>query len=993
MSKKSKRIAGKSKAVADTARWPVVTEVPPPYGHGEAALFALTLFLSAALLFTVQPMFAKMVLPRLGGAQAVWNACLVFYQAALLGGYLYAHLSLKWLGPRRQAIMHLGLLALAWISLPIRITDEWLPPATTFPAPWLWLLLTIALGLPFFAVSASAPMLQAWFARTGKTAAGRDPYFLYAASNLGSMLGLASYPLLMETHLTLAGQSLSWAIGFGLLTVLIAACAARLWMAPASKPSGNVGAASPEKLVAITARRRLRWLALSLVPSSLLMGVTTYITSEIIQMPFLWVLPLEFYLLTFVLVFAPRTLLPLKWMLVVQVPLMVLAAASLLFNPAGMREMLILGSLHLVVFFVTAMVCHGQLAADRPEPARLTEFYLWVSLGGVVGGLFSALLAPLLFDRAVEYPLMLAAACMLRPMRKGASRARFLDRRDVVPIIAILLCLAGAWCLRTDMFISAKHVNDGWIMRLEIVGLAAVSAFLLARGPVVFGLAIAAVATIGAWTVQTDLQLLHAERSFFGILRVEYDSLLNTHQLLHGTTTHGLQSQYDDQRHEPQGYYHRTGPLGEIFAALKPRRPMAEVGILGLGAGGIAAYAEPGERFTFYEIDPAVERIAWNPNYFTFLTDCRGKPEVILGDARLKLEHGPKRKFDLLILDVFSSDSVPVHLMTREALQLYCSRITPHGILAFHISSRYLNLEPALGRLAVDAKPPLTARIWDDRSEEKQRTAALAGWYPSIWLVMARSLDDLGALARSAHWTAPQCDPGSAWSDDFSNIVGTLLWRSGAMHLAPKKWMTSGKAERAEAHAALANYMLSQGRTDDAIDQFRRSLEFDADNAAVHYALGAALASLGKTEEAADEYASALLIDPGNAKAHFGLGVAAGKLGKPDEAILGFRHAIELDPKYFEAYINLGHVLLDRKKFQEAQKCYRKGLTVKPDNADLHYGLGRALMQLGQVKPDALDEFRRALQLAEQAGNAALADKIMGEIRRCEAWPWEEGKK
>jgi Tfp pilus assembly protein PilF len=433
--------------------------------------------------------------------------------------------------------------------------------------------------------------------------------------------------------------------------------------------------------------------------------------------------------------------------------------------------------------------------------------------------------------------------------------------------------------------------------------------------------------------------------------------------------------------------------LGDIFAALKPRRPLTEVGILGLGTGGIATYAEPGERFTFYEIDPAVERIARNTDYFTYLADCRGMTDVILGDARLKLERGPERQFDLLILDVFSSNSVPLHLMTREALELYCSRLRPHGVLAFHISSRYFNLEPVLGRLAADAKPPMAARIWRDDAEVKKRTMSIAGWFPSTWLVMARDPDDLGAIARLAHWLAPKCDAGPAWSDDFSNLVDTMLWRSSGMNLVPERWFTSGRVERAEAHAAIANYMLEAGRIDDAIDQYRRSVELDSDSAAVHYGLAFALAQNGKTEEAADEYASSLLIDPHNAKAHLGLGVAAGKLGKFDEAKLGFRHALEVDPNYVDAYINLGNILLERKELNEALKCYRQGLAVKPDNANLHYGLGQALMLRGNVKPEALDEFRRALQLAERAGNAALTDKIMAAIRRCEAWPWDEGKK
>ncbi len=657
------------------------------------------------------------------------------------------------------------------------------------------------------------------------------------------------------------------------------------------------------------------------------MGVTTHITSEITQLPLLWVVPLELFLLTFVLVFSPRMVLPLKWMLRVQPPLMVLAAASLLFHAAGLREMLLFGSLHLIVFFVTVLICHGQLAADRPEPARLTEFYLWMSLGGVIGGLFCALFAPLLFNQALEYPLMLAAACMLRPKASGQGtrrptpqsglqadvtnagrRGRFVDRRDVVPVMALLLCLAVAWCLRSDIVISASLVNDGFLMRLSIMGLAAGSALLLARRPSLFGFAVAAVATIGLWTVQTGLKVLHTERSFFGILRVEYDSLWNTHQLLHGTTTHGVQSLYADQRREPQGYYHRSGPLGEIFTALKPRRPLTEVGILGLGTGGIATYAEPGERFTFYEIDPAVEGIARNPEYFTYLGDCRGitPVPVILGDARLSLEHDPERKFDLLILDVFSSDSVPVHLITRQALKLYRSRLRPHGVLAFHISSRYLNLEPVLGRLAADSDSKLTARIWRDNSSDK---AVIVGWYPSSWLVMAQSLDDLGSLAHTAHWIAPQCDPGPEWTDDFSDIFGTMQWRSGALSIAPQRWFTSGKVERAEAHAGLGNFMLREGRTEDAVDQFERSLDLDPDNGLVHEGLAAALASQGKTEDAAFEFTKALHLGRDTAMVHFRLAMALAKLGDFDNAVVGFRRVIAIEPLNVDAYIKLGSLL------------------------------------------------------------------------------------
>ena len=470
-------------------------------------------------------------------------------------------LSLKWLGPRWQAVLHLALLGLAWIALPIRAAEGWLPPTTTFPAPWLWMLLAVSLGLPFLAVSASAPMLQTWFAQTRRPA-GRDPYFLYAASNLGSLLALLAYPLVIEANLTLVRQSGAWAIGYGLLTVLIAACALRLWRTLfRTSPISPAGPVDP-----ISMRRRLRWLALSLVPSSLLLGVTTYISDEVTPMPFLWVVPLALYLLTFVLVFAPRPILPLRWMVRVQPVLIFVVAATLLCNAAGLQEVVLFGSMHLVTFFVTAMVCHGQLAADRPAPSQLTEFYLWMSLGGVVGGSFSALVAPVVFSSVLEYPLMMAAACLLRPRLDTVGG--MVRRQDAVPVTALLLCFIVAWGLRSDGFLSGLRFTDTPVMRIAVVGLSAFATFLLRRRLVVFAVAVAALAAISLWSVETGTRLLEAERSFFGILRVEHDPVWNTHQLMHGTTNHGQQSLVASQRHEPQGYYHRTGPLGRIFDGL-----------------------------------------------------------------------------------------------------------------------------------------------------------------------------------------------------------------------------------------------------------------------------------------------------------------------------------------------------------------------------------------------------------------------------------------
>ena len=813
---------------------------------------------------------------------------------------------------------------------------------------------------------------------------------------------------MIEGAATLKRQSLAWAVSYGLLMALVAACAVRLWKAPVPvsiDPMSPIGPISP-----IAWPRRLRWLALSLVPSSLLLGVTSFISAEVAPMPFLWVVPLALYLLTFVLVFAGereagtphatakgntalshggcapsslrRTILPLRWMVRWQPLLIVVATATLLCSgaAAGMREFLLFGSLHLATFFVTAMVCHGQLAADRPPPGQLTEFYLWMSLGGVVGGLLTALVAPLVFKSVLEYPLMMAAACLLRPRPEAAGGEW--GRRQALPLVALLLCLIVVWGLRTGSFLSGLRFADTPVMRVAVVGLAAVATFLLRRRPMVFGIAVAALAAMSLWSVETRTRLLDAQRSFFGILRVEYDPLSNTNQLLHGTTSHGQQSLFPSQRHEPQGYYHRTGPLGAIFDVLKPRRPLAEVGVLGLGVGTIAAYAEPGERFTFYEIDPAVESIARNQDYFTYLADCRGQTEVILGDARLSLEHGPARQFDLLIVNVYSSDSVPVHLTTREALKIYFDRLKPRGLLAIHISSRYLNLEPFLGNLAADAG--LTAGVWRDLA-----ATGVEGRVHSVWVVMARSLDDLGSLPDDNRWQPLACDPGPVWTDDFSNVAAALRWEWTGLHLKPWRWEM---LDPAEVHTDVAIALVQNGRIDEAIEHFQKSLEINPDNAPIHYALGMALASRARTDEAIAHFEEALRLDPSLKEAHSDLGIALDRKGQKDEALEHFRKAVAIASDYVDGLRNLGKALLDRQLYGEAADCFRKALALQPRSAELRYDLGLVLTRQGKIA-EAKQQLQQALALAEQEQDTLLAEKIKAEIRRCEQWPWEEERK
>ena len=788
--------------------------------------FATTLLLSATLLFVVEPMFAKMVLPMLGGSPSVWNTCLVFYQAALLAGYVYAHLSVRWLGVRRQAVLHLLLLCLPWLVLPIGVASGWAPPRESNPVPWLWMLLTVSIGLPFLCVSATAPLLQAWFSETGHRTA-KDPYFLYAASNVGSMIALAAYPLVIESHLTLAEQSGWWAAGYGLLMAMIAACAAGLWM---SRPDGSDNSLSPrerptcgrcpgmradgsesdppaqemaplpEAVLAdreqggphpdplpegegesdgpsdrpLTFGRRLRWVVLSLVPSSLLLGATAHLSTDIASVPMLWVIPLMFYLLSFVLVFARRQIFPHRWALRAQAGFLPILAAVFYLGGLRTSQIVVLFGLHVLAFFLTAMACHGELAADRPASRHLTEFYVWMSVGGVLGGLFNTLVAPLVFSTVVEYPLMLAAACLLRP-RPAPTAKTWLKVLEVALMVLLIGVLAAMLAL-----VSGHEPTDYVRAKIALLSLAAIAAFLLQRRPTLFAVSVAIVMVMSLACSGHEVPL-YCARSFFGVLRVEKEEFskrktgepYEAHRLLHGSTLHGMQSTDPEEALEPWTYYHRTGPVGDVFDELESRRPFrlhGTIGVVGLGTGSIAAYGLAGQHLTYFEIDPAVERIARNPEYFTYLRDCKADLEVRLGDARLSLADEPDGRFDVLLVDAFSSDAIPLHLLTREAVALYFDKLATGGLLMVHVSNRHLDLKPVLGNLA-DALH-LIARARDDDDEEAK------GKCGSNWVVLARRTQDLGALGKDADWTPVEPSPDQRlWTDDFSNIIGVVDWR------------------------------------------------------------------------------------------------------------------------------------------------------------------------------------------------------------------------
>ena len=725
-------------------------------------LYALTLGLSALLMFWVQPLYARLALPLLGGAPAVWITAMLFFQAALLAGYLYAHLSVRWLGLKRQSLLHGVLLLLAFVALPVALPEGWAPPAGGMHAGWQIGLMAVGVGLPFFAVSATAPLLQRWFAHAGH-ARSADPYFLYSASNIGSIAALIGYPLLFEPAMRLGEQGRAWTGGYALLVLLIGWCGLILWRRFVAEPPGAEGA-ELELSSDISWRRRGMWVLLAFAPSSLMLGVTLHLSTDVAAVPLLWVVPLALYLLSFVIVFARRPLLPHRWMLIFQVPVLVLLAATMSWSHNLLWVELLV---HLEAFFIAAMVCHGELAARRPAALHLTEFYLWMSVGGVLGGMFNALLAPVLFDSVLEYPMMVVLVALLRPWRAGRGR------RD----IALDLVLPGLLALL--MWLSSGLADGGYGIAISMAVFAAAVglALLLAwRGrPLRFALGLAVLMIMAPLALKQqgfvglgESDTIHSERSFFGVNRVTaMETPVRAHILIHGTTVHGAQSQDENARKTPLTYYHPDGPLGQVFQAF-PFWRFNRVGAVGLGTGAAACYARPGQNWTFYEIDPVVERIARDERFFTYLADCALEADIVIGDARLSLQAAPEGSFDLLILDAFSSDAIPVHLLTREAFAMYRRKLAPGGVIMVHISNRYLDLEPVLGRITVETGFFGVTQYHDEGTNEVMLR------YPSIWVVMARSPDDIIELAPDPRWQPLRGADAPLWTDDYVDIVGAL---------------------------------------------------------------------------------------------------------------------------------------------------------------------------------------------------------------------------
>lgn len=737
------------------------------------------MFLSATLLFLVEPMIAKMALPLLGGSPAVWNTCIVFFQAALLAGNLYAYAATKWLRHKTQISVHIGLVLLAFLVLPIHIPQGWEPPAQSSPVPWILAMLSLTVALPFVLLSASTPVMQRWFARSGNPSA-TDPYFLYAASNAGSLVGLLGYPLLLEPVWRLSSQARLWSYGFFLFLALTVVCASLVWQQKNEplhvEEASSQGDSCDDQIGGNKElwRQRSRWVALAFVPSSLMLGVTTVMTTDVPALPLFWVLPLALYLMSFVLAFAKRQHISHSW-ITERLPFLILF--SLFPSVSKLKfPLAVLLIIYLTTLFAVALACHSELAIHRPRTSRLTEFYLWISVGGVLGGIFNALVAPLIFSTILEYPLVLIFAALLRaPVDLKTNTPVKLARAKRMDWILPLAL--GAAMLVVMAVLAYFRVEPSAPATILFVGYSMLWCMSFGKRPIRFALGLAVLLVVSSFgKLLSPDQTLHTERSFFGVLRVANDPTGKFRKLSHGAIVHGIQSLDSTKSRVPLAYYSESGPAGSILRAMHAKPDGLRTrkwAVVGLGAGAMACYTQPGDSLTYYELNPFVKQIASDPRYFTFLSECAPSAQIMLGDARLKLREAADGSYDLIVLDAFSGDSIPLHLMTREALALYLRKLAPGGVVAFHISNLYLELAPTLGALAADAR--LVCSLSDDTAISAEDTRA--GKLGSRWLVMTRRREDLGLLDKDAHWVPVAAKPETkVWTDDYSNLWRVIKW-------------------------------------------------------------------------------------------------------------------------------------------------------------------------------------------------------------------------
>jgi len=723
-------------------------------------VFTLSIFLSALLLFTVQPMFAKLVLPLLGGSSGVWNTAMVFFQTVLLGGYIYAHLISKFCKFQTQIVIHGAVLLLGCFFLPLTIAEGWVPPEGGAQAYWLIALFAVSVGAPFFAISANAPLLQRWYSRTNDKDA-EDPYFLYSASNAGSLLSLCLYPILFEPMLRLREQTELWAIGYLLLIVAIISCGI---FAIKNKAEVNNKIDAPiATRSSLTLKTRLIWITLAFIPSSLMLGVTTHMTNNIASAPFLWIVPLALYLLTFILAFAKKPLIKsvyLGYMLPVAISM------ALLFGYFVSLNFFFDIAIGLLAYFVIALACHTRLVELRPDAAHLTEFYIWMSFGGMLGGVFNALIAPVIFSSVFEYALVLSLSVFVCFSFFSLKKDINFNKSIVIALAAAVLVFAGLSLFGVPMNYSI--IAAGGILS---VGLA----HLVEKELTIFSSLFLLTMVLSIVVPKLAPEEIMTDRSFFGILHVKAEETEHgtLHKFIHGNTVHNYQLQDEALRKVPLAYYSKGNIFdrGLEFAEHLSAQGDVSVAMIGLGAGAMACHEKPGDDWTYFEIDAAVVDMAKNDKYFSYMSECSYSSDVRIGDARIKLNELPAGSQDIIMVDAFSSNAIPAHLVTVEALELYRSRLKPNGVVFFHTSNRLLDVDSVVATLA--EKTGLDSRFTNSGSFENNPYAELEAFGTAVMVGSAEQMKALESFDNGWRRITPSPDVG-LWSDDYSHILGTI---------------------------------------------------------------------------------------------------------------------------------------------------------------------------------------------------------------------------
>ncbi len=739
------------------------------------SVYAATAFFGAVLLFLLEPLVGKQLLPVLGGAPAVWGTCIVFFQVCLLAGYAYAHI-LSLLRPRLQPVIH-TLVALACAaSLPLRPPLAAPPGDRAFPMPWLLGWLAVSIGPTFFLVSSTGPLVSRWFHQSR----GRDPYVLYAASNAGSVLALLTYPALVEPFLRLSQQRSAWSVAYLGFVALLAICGLPLLKGVPRFQASKLGSSEARKLGSFSS---IRWVALAAAPSAMMISATTFVTTDIAPIPLLWVIPLALYLASLVVPFLERPIVTHEKVLAAM-PIAVLALAFTML--VGAERLIVLAIVvHFAAMFIVSLACHGELARTKPPPAGLATFYLAVAAGGALGGVFAALIAPVLFPSVWEYPLSVAAACFLRigtpqldvepeprPFAVIAAEIEGHAEPDRMRYVRGALLPAAVAIILVAAVRVVQSAGDQWrfLVLAQVATAACVLAWWMRKRPVRFALLASAVLLAPEIAASTANPLFRG-RSFFASHRVADDDGL--HLYVQGTTIHGLQSVDPRRKRIAGAYFHASGPAGEVLSKWHPKR----AGLIGLGVGSLATYAESGQSFTFYEIDPVVLRIAEDAKLFSFVTDARARGAevpIVLGDARLRLVTAADAGFDLVVLDAYSSDVVPTHLLTREAFAIYAQKLAPGGRILMNISNRYLDLARVVKALAEDAHFAAIERLDEIDTEIDRRASVADGKAVSRWILLAREENDLRSLELGDEWKPLNSRPARIWTDDYASVLSSF---------------------------------------------------------------------------------------------------------------------------------------------------------------------------------------------------------------------------